>query len=149
MLLVDRGQVSLNDPVSLYLPEFQGGERNKVRVRYLLSHTSGMPDMLPENTELRRAHAPLSEFVRRATQTPLLYSPNTDFSYQSKGILLASEIVERVTGKRLRDFEAEEIFQPLGMTDTALGLGRFNIPETVWCGTSMEENEDQQRFRPK
>ena len=148
MLLVDRGQVSLDDPVSLYLPEFQGGERYKVRVRYLLSHISGMPDMLPENIELRRTHAPLSEFVRRATQTPLLYSPNTDFSYQSKGILLASEIVERITGKRLRDFEEAEIFQPLGMTNTALGLGRFKIPETVWCGTSMEETEDQQRFGP-
>ena len=148
MLLVDRGQVSLDDPVSLYLPEFQGGERDKVRVRYLLSHTSGMPDMLPDNTELRRAHAPLSEFVRRAAQTPLLYSPNTNFSYQSKGILLASEIVQRVSGKRLRDFEAEEIFQPLGMGDTALGLGRFKIPETVWCGTSTEETEDQQRFGP-
>ena len=148
MLLVDQGRVSLNDPVSLYLPEFQGGERDKVRVRYLLSHISGMPDMLPENTELRRAHAPLSEFVRRAMQTPLLYSPNTDFSYQSKGILLASEIVERLSGKRLRDFEEEEIFQPLGMINTALGLGRFKIPETVWCGTSMEETEDQQRFGP-
>ena len=148
MLLVDEGQVSLDDPVSLYLPEFQGGERDKVRVRYLLSHISGMPDMLPENTELRRAHAPLSEFVRRAMQTPLLYSPNTDFSYQSKGILLASEIVERISGKHLRDFEAEKIFQPLGMMNTALGLGRFKIPETVWCGTSMEETEDQQRFGP-
>jgi CubicO group peptidase (beta-lactamase class C family) len=148
MLLVDRGQVSLDDSVSLYLPEFQGGERDKVRVRYLLSHTSGMPDMLPENTELRRAHAPLNEFVRHATQTPLLYSPNTNFSYQSKGILLASEIVARLTGKRLRDFEAEEIFQPLGMKNSALGLGRFKIPETVWCGTSKEETEDQQRFGP-
>ena len=148
MLLVDRGQVSLDDPVSLYLPEFQGGERHKIRVRYLLSHISGMPDMLPENTELRRAHAPLSEFVRRAMQTPLLYSPSTNFSYQSKGILLASEIVERVSGKRLRDFEETEIFQPLGMTNTALGLGRFKIPDTVWCGTSMEETEDQQRFGP-
>ena len=148
MLLVDRGEISLDDPVSLYLPEFQGGERHKVRVRYLLSHTSGMPDMLPENIELRRAHAPLSEFVCRAAQTPLLYSPNTNFSYQSKGILLASEIVERITGQRLRDFEEGDIFQPLGMSDTALGLGRFKIPDTVWCGTAMEEDEDQQRFGP-
>lgn len=148
MLLVDRGQVSLDDPVSLYLPEFQGGERHKVRVRNLLSHTSGMPDMLPENTDLRRAHAPLSEFVQRALQTPLLYSPNTSFSYQSKGILLGSEIVERITGQRLRDFEEEEIFKPLGMKDTALGLGRFKIPDTVWCGISMEETEDQRHFGP-
>ncbi|MCZ6676952.1 MAG: serine hydrolase [Candidatus Poribacteria bacterium] len=148
MLLVDRGQVSLNDPVSQYVPEFQGGERDKVRVRDLLSHTSGMPDMLPQNTDLRRAHAPLSEFVRGATQTPLLYSPGTNFRYQSKGILLAAEIVERVSGKRLRDFERQEIFEPLGMENSALGLGRFQISETVWCGLSTSESEDQRRFGP-
>ena len=64
----------------------------KVLVRDLLSHTSGLPDMLPENTELRRAHAPLSEFVERTYKTPLLYSPGTSFRYQSMGILLAGAI---------------------------------------------------------
>jgi CubicO group peptidase (beta-lactamase class C family) len=148
MLLVERGLVSLDDPVSLYLPEFQGEERPRVRVRHLLSHTSGLPDMLPQNTELRRAHAPLSEFVAGALQTPLLYSPNTDFAYQSMGILLAAEIVERITGKRLRDFEQEEIFAPLGMEQSALGLGPFQIPATVWCGTSLRESTDAQSFGP-
>src|SRR5438093_8694920 len=81
MLLVERGQVSLSDPVSRYLPEFNGGERSKVLVRDLLAHTSGLPDMLPENTDLRRAHAPLSEFVERTYKTPLLYSPGTSFRY--------------------------------------------------------------------
>jgi CubicO group peptidase (beta-lactamase class C family) len=148
MLLVERGLVSLDDPVSRYLPEFHGEERPQVRVRHLLSHTSGLPDMLPQNTELRRAHAPLSEFVAGALQTPLLYSPNTDFAYQSMGILLAAEIVERITGKRLRDFEQEEIFAPLGMEQSALGLGPFQIPATVWCGTSLRESTDAQSFGP-
>jgi CubicO group peptidase (beta-lactamase class C family) len=146
MLLVDRGLISLDDPACQYLPDFAKGERAQVRVRHLLSHTSGLPDMLPENVELRRAHAPLSEFVRLAQRTPLLYSPNTGFKYQSMGILLAAEIVERVSGRRLRDFEQEEIFEPLGMRHSALGLGKFRIPETVWCGTSTSETEDQRRF---
>src|SRR5687768_12409285 len=50
MLLVERGSVALNDPVSRHLPEFTGGDRAKIRVRDLLSHISGLPDMLPENT---------------------------------------------------------------------------------------------------
>ena len=104
--------------------------------------------MLPNNVDLRRAHAPLSAFVQGACETPLLYSPNTNFAYQSKGILLAAEIVERVTNQRLRDFEAEEIFTPLGMNKSALGMGEFTIPETVWCGTSTEETEDEKRFGP-
>ena len=64
MILVERGQVSLNEPVSTYLPEFTGGERNKVRVINLLTHTSGLPDQLPENDQLRQAHAPISEFLK-------------------------------------------------------------------------------------
>ena len=147
MMLVDRGVVALDDPVSKYISEFEGGERGKVLVRNLLTHTSGLPDMLPENTSLRRAHAPLGDFVKGATKTPLLYSPNTSFRYQSMGILLAAAIIERVTGERLRDFEEREIFVPLGMTRSALGLSRFKIPETVWCGVGKPPySEDEERF---
>ena len=141
MLLAERGQVSLNDLAHVYLPELA---HKGIRVRDLLSHTSGMPDMLPENTELRRAHAPLSEFVKRALTTPLLYPPGTDFRYQSMGTLLAGEIVERVSGMRLRDFEEKEIFAPLGMKDSSLGMGGRHIEDTAWCQT--EPGPDTDRF---
>jgi len=146
MRLVDAGLLSLDDPVSLHIPEYRGRERDMVRVRHLLCHTSGMPDMLPHNVALRRAHAPLSEFVRGAIHTPLLFEPGTAFRYQSKGILLAAEIVERLTGRRLRDFERDEIFQPLGMTQSALGLGHLKLEDLVWCGTSMDETADGRRW---
>ncbi len=145
MLLVDRGQVSLQDPVARYLPEFTGEYRSEVRVRDLLAHTSGLPDMLPENIELRRAHAPLSEFVQRACRTPLLYRPRTGFQYQSMGILLAAEIVERITKTRLRDFEKREIFDSLGMRNSFLGMGGRKIEETAWC-QGGGNREDQERF---
>lgn len=148
MLLVERGQVSLEDPVSLYLPEFKGEDRRTVKVRNLLSHTSGMPDMLPENIDLRRANAPLSEFVKRAMSTRLLYAPGTDFRYQSMGTLLAAEIVERVSGQRLRDFEQKEIFGPLGMKSSALGLGGRKIEDTAWCQSGDSNSADLERFGP-
>ena len=149
IILVDRGLVSLDDPVSHYLPEFQGGERARVTVRNLLSHISGLPDMLPRNRELRRAHSPLSGFVQGAAKTPLLYSPGSSFRYQSKGILLAAEIVERVSGQRLRDFEKEEMFEPLGMRHSALGMGDWKLEETVWVETSPNSNQaDLDRFGP-
>jgi len=147
MWLVERGLVSLDDPVSRYLPEFKGEDRRNTRVRDLLSHTSGLPDMLPENTELRRAHAPLAEFVRRSMTTPLMFAPRTDFRYQSMGILLAAEIVERVSRQRLRDFLKQEIFDPLGMRSSALGMGAFKIQDTAWCQTSPGSRpEDLERF---
>ena len=131
MLLVERGEVVLSDRVQSYLPEFEGEHKDKARVWHLLSHTSGLPDQLPDNTELRRAHAPLSRFVAGALKTPLLYEPGKGFSYQSMGTLLAGEIVERVTGRRLRDFLQEELFQPLGMTRTTLGLGKSKVAQTA------------------
>lgn len=149
MLLVERGLVSLGDPVNDYLPKFQGGDRNKIHVRDLLRHTSGLPDMLPENIELRRTHAPLSEFVRHVYTTPLLFAPGSDFRYQSMGILLAAEIVEKMSGMSLRDFEKKEIFDPLGMKDSSLGLGGRRISDLVSCmpapGTDPADNE---RFGP-
>jgi CubicO group peptidase (beta-lactamase class C family) len=138
MMLVERGKVSLADPVSTYLPEFTGGEKSKVRVLDLLAHTSGMPDMLPENTELRRAHAPLSEFVKHSYTTPLLFTPGTAFRYQSMGILLAAEIVAKLSGTPLREFEQKQIFQPLGMQHSVLGLGGMRIADTVRVQDSGE-----------
>lgn len=63
MMLVEDGLLSLQDPVHLYLPDFVDGDRVTATVGHLLTHTSGLPDMLPANTALRRAGAPLSKFV--------------------------------------------------------------------------------------
>eukprot|EP01045_Picozoa_sp_COSAG04_P025701 COSAG04_NODE_3423_length_2824_cov_2.216514_3_plen_289_part_00 len=104
LLLVEEGRLSLEDPACLHLPEFSEGERASITVRDLLAHTSGLPDMLPENMALREARAPLSDFVAQTLTTPLLFTPGTDFSYQSMGILLAATIVERLTGQPMRDF---------------------------------------------
>jgi len=148
MMLAEQGKVSISDPVSEYLPDFAGGERDLVRVRDLLSHTSGLPDMLPENIDLRRANAPLSEFVQRTYRTPLLYRPREGFRYQSMGILLAGEIVERISGMRLREFEQKEIFGPLGMKNSALGMkSGWRIDGTVSCYESPDSDpHDIARF---
>ena len=63
MTLIDRHQVSLSDPVQRFIPEFRGDGRERVLIHHLLTHTSGLPDMLPENEDLRKRHAPLAEFV--------------------------------------------------------------------------------------
>ena len=147
MLLVDRGIVSLEDPVHRYLPEFKDGERAKVQVQDLLRHTSGLPDMLPENIELRRAHAPLSDFVRHTCTTPLLFSPQSEFRYQSMGFVLAADVVERLSGTALRDFEKNEIFNGLLMKDTSLGLGGRRLRDLVSCAVLPgAEPADEEHF---
>lgn len=131
MILVDRGELKLSDPAVKHLPEFNEGARKEITIEQLLTHTSGLPDQLENNNELRARHAPLSEFVKGAVRTPLLFAPGTQYHYQSMGILLAAEIVERVTKTPLPDFLQQQVFTPLGMSRSALGLGRFNKADMV------------------
>lgn len=121
LMLVERGQLALGDRVRDIVPEFGGKKRHGITVRHLLTHTSGLPDMLPNNTELRAARAPLSEFVKGACKTDLEFKPGRAVQYQSMGFALLGEIVARISGRSCRDFLREEIFTPLQMHDTELG----------------------------
>ncbi len=120
-LLMERGLLALDDPVSRWIPEFEGVDRAGTTLRHLLTHSSGLPDMLPENVFLRERHSPHSEFVRRICSTPLLFPPGTDVRYQSTGIALLGEVIERISGQPCREFLRRELLLPLGMTDSALG----------------------------
>ena len=131
MLLADRGELKLSDRVMKFIPEFRKGDRKDITIRQLLTHCSGLPDQLPENAALRQRHAPMSEFVKGAINTPLLFKPATRYKYQSMGILLAAEIVQRITRTSIADFLDAEVFERLGMHRTALGLGRFKLEEVV------------------
>jgi len=131
MTLVDEGEIDLSEKVVKYLPEFSDGDRKEVTVRQLLTHTSGLPDQLPENAELRERHAPLSEFVARATRTPLLFKPGTRYNYQSMGILLAAEIAQRITGNTIHSLLSDRVYGPLGMTRSSLGLGSFQASDIM------------------
>src|SRR3954463_13597652 len=63
MTLFDRGEFRLDDRVTKFLPAFAGDGRDRVTIRHLLTHTSGLPDQLASNDELRKHHAPLAEFA--------------------------------------------------------------------------------------
>ena len=125
-----------------HIPEFQGGDKDKITIRHLLTHTTGLPDMLPENDELRKRHAPLKDFVAGTCKTPLLFPPGTKVKYQSMGILLAAEIVERVSGKPLPEFLKAEVYGPLGMRDTSMGLGGRKIADTMQCQVDAPSDWD-------
>ncbi len=138
MRLAELGRIRLDELAQKYLPEFKGDGREKITLRNLLSHTSGLPDMLPDNIELRKRQAPLKEFVAGTLRTPLLFVPGTRVSYQSMGILLAAEIVERVSGKSLDTFLRQEVFRPLKMRSSSMGIGKRKLEETVLCDLPMQ-----------
>ncbi|HZT79794.1 MAG TPA: serine hydrolase domain-containing protein [Gemmataceae bacterium] len=121
MMLVERGLVALEDRVTAYLPKFGANGKGGVQVRHLMTHTSGLPDMLPNNDKLRAAHKPLSAFVEATCKLPLLFPPGTRVNYQSMGIAVLAEIVHQVSGLSISEFLRKEVFTPLGMNDTSLG----------------------------
>lgn len=120
--LLEEGRLRLDAPVRDYLPEVDAKGADAIRVRHLLTHTSGLPDMVPEDDELRARQAPLAEFVAAAANCPPRFPPGTDWSYQSSGILLASTIAERLTGLTMKDLLHERLFGPLGLRSSVLGM---------------------------
>lgn len=125
LILLERGKLNLSDKVSRYLPEFTGDGKETAQVLHLFTHTSGLPDELPNNAELRKQHAPLKKFVEECIKAELLFKPGTKFSYSSSGTILVAEIVQRLSGLSIREFVKREILDPLGMKSTGLGSQGF------------------------
>lgn len=130
MLLIERGQLTLNDRVTEFIPEFGAKGKYGTTIRHLLTHTSGLPDMLPNNVELRQAHAPLSEFVKGTCGVTPDFPPGRSVQYQSTGIAMLGAIIEKLSGVTCADFLRREFFLPLGMKDTRLGA-----PDDWFSGT--------------
>lgn len=131
MRLVERGLLNLSDRVSRYVPEFTGEGKEDTQVLHLFTHTSGLPDELPNNAELRRQHAPLSKFIEGSIKAELLFKPGTRFSYSSSGTILVAEIIQRLSDRSIRDFVRTEIIEPLGLKSTGLGSQGFSRERLV------------------
>ena len=123
MRLVEEGRLSLDDRVADIVPEFGNRGKETIAVRHLLTHTSGLPDMVPANRALRAQHAALKTFVRHICDCEVLFPPGTNVSYQSTGIAMLGEITERITGIPLPEYMRRTFFEPMGMEDTSLGAG--------------------------
>src|SRR5205085_11653183 len=96
-----------------------------------LTHTSGLPDQLTENNELRSKHATLADFVEHTIRTPLQFTPGSKYQYSSMAILLAARVAELISGTDIRTLVDRAVFQPLQMRHSALGLGRFKLENMV------------------
>ncbi len=114
MLLYDRGLVRLDDPVSKYLPAFTGGLKDQVTVQQLLTHHAG----LPAGRELWRIARTPAAARDAVLATPLSCKPGACYVYSDLGADILAFLAEKVSGQPLDSFLRENVFAPLGMTDT-------------------------------
>jgi len=141
LLLAERGELTLSDRVVDLVPEFKGKGRRSIRLRHLLTHTSGLPDMPEDNAELRQRQVGLDAFLDRACTVPLLFEPGRDVTYSSLGFVVLGEIINRISGISCGEFLRRELFEPLGMNDTTLGdttvgerIAEIRLPESLDYG---------------
>ncbi len=118
MLLMERGQLVLEQPIDSILPEFislapahERRRRRAVTVRMLLAHSSGLPayEKLFEFASTRH------DLIRAAMTTRLIADPGERAEYSDIGFILLGELLERIAGTSLDQFAQEEVFVPLGM----------------------------------
>jgi len=118
MILVERGQVRLGDPVARYIPEFAEMGKRNITVDQLMTHRSGFP---PDNDIKDYEQGPAKAFENIWHLTPIS-EPGSRFIYSDVNYIVLAELIRRVSGKPLDEFSAENIFRPLGMKDTAFKL---------------------------
>lgn len=128
LLMLQRdGKLSLDDTVSKFVPGITQGD--KITIRQLLSHTSGLQDYWPQDYSFALMATPTTPqgIVDRWAKKPLDFTPGTQWQYSNTGYVVAGMIVERAAGMPLLDYLQKRIFAPLGMKaidqDLAVGPG--------------------------
>ncbi len=136
--LVEEGKLSLDDPVSKYLPEFKElwvrvdkndsvwtmqKARNVLTVRMVMNHTGGFPfEISAKRQDVRgggwSGGAPIRQVASIAAAAPLRFEPGTAIRYSNTGIDIGAAIVETITGMKWEEYLKKEVLDPLGMKST-------------------------------
>jgi uncharacterized protein YbbC (DUF1343 family)/CubicO group peptidase (beta-lactamase class C family) len=122
MMLLEQGRLGLDDAVAAYIPEFGQYGKQKITIRHLLTHLSGLRGDLDMALEFQGAESA----IRLASEEVPLAPPGQRFIYSDINFFLLGEVVARVSGQRLDQFARTRIFEPLGMRETTF------LPPTAW-----------------
>ncbi|MBI1841225.1 MAG: beta-lactamase family protein [Verrucomicrobia bacterium] len=156
MMLVDEGRVSLDDPVTKFIPQLgnwmvvaEKGEAHvvlerlvrPVTLRHVLSHTSGLTGSSELQKETGSDSVPLKTRALSSVSGPLQWQPGEKYQYGNQGMNIAARIVEIVSGMPYEDFLQKRFFNPLGMTDTTFWPGKAQIARLAGTyGPNKERN---------
>ena len=120
MMMQDAGKLSVDDPVSKYLPEFKGlkdasGKEVEVTIKHCLTHSAGLSEVSPQESG---DIATLKDLMPLIVAKPVQFAPGSKWQYCQTGINTAARVVEVVSGESFPDFLDKCLFHPLGMENT-------------------------------
>jgi CubicO group peptidase (beta-lactamase class C family) len=140
MILIDRGKLSLDDRVGDYLPQFAREGKEDVRIRHLLTHSSGLPAYTNAAAiEKQHGNPCPAKVIEKICSFEAEAAPGQEFRYSCLGYITLGRIVQVVTGQSVAEFSRDNIFAPLEMKETT-----FN-PPAAWsdriAATEIVEGE--------
>ncbi len=143
LMLQEEGKLSVDDPVEKYLPEFKDlrsadGKPVHVTIRHLLTHTSGMGEVTPDEA---RTIKDLAGLIPLYVAKPVKFEPGTKWTYCQSGINTAARIVEVVSGVSFDRFVERRLFGPLGMKDTTFYLSEEQLPRLATSYRRTDKGE--------
>ena len=118
MALVEAGEITLGTRAAAILPGFTKDGRDKITLRQLLTHTSGLPYESPQMGDRLQAQLSLEEILQEAFGCELLFTPGTNQVYSDYGIGLAGLICARVAGMSFPELVRQTVIAPAGLVDT-------------------------------
>ncbi|PKL87607.1 MAG: hypothetical protein CVV23_14535 [Ignavibacteriae bacterium HGW-Ignavibacteriae-2] len=123
MLLYDLGKLDLDKTVSSILPNFKGGGKEKIIIKHLLTHNSG----LPAYKEYYKMYKTRDQIIDDLMKTNLIFEPGADYTYSDLGMITLQLVIEKIIGQPVDKFLKDNLFLPLTMTNTM-----YNPPPQKW-----------------
>jgi CubicO group peptidase (beta-lactamase class C family) len=129
MMLQEREQLSVEDTLDKYIPDYPRGDA--IKLHHLLTHTSGVVNYskLPDHYKAWTMPHTLDEVIARFKDEPLQFEPGERWGYSNSGYVLLTRVIEQVSGTSYEEFLEQNIFEPLGMQHTAMDSHVTVIPK--------------------
>jgi CubicO group peptidase (beta-lactamase class C family) len=147
MQLYQEGVIDLDDPLTKYYPECPWNTAGQIRIKHLLNHTSGLADYR-DNEEYQshsESYTCIEDVLPLVWKYEPAFTPGGRFSYSNAGVLLLKGMIEKTTGKKLKQVMEERIWQPLGMDNTTFYVGGDSLNHRASAYRLAADGESYER----
>lgn len=140
--LFEQGKLDINDSVAMYFPEFKSDIWKTVKLKHLMSHSSGVPDNRPRVDKDFMLHIVDKQCLEYMVDLDeLKFEPGTKYDYKNPTFQVLAEVVKRVSGTDFETFQKENIFNKAGMTNVRYFEPTIEIPHMAHGYINISESD--------